>query len=232
MREVVPGVFILKRTMGSNVYLIPGNPTAIIDAGFPMDCRKINNCLKYRGERGEILVVATHYHLDHVGPMAKLKEKAGVTVAAHVEDAKIMEGVLPYRRFKLDTPRTIYYSALSPFFTYRNVEVEFKLDEGDRLDVLGGIEVVHTPGHTDGSIVLCQKEKGILFSGDTIRNEGGVIEGPPPLFSPGIEEAFLHIRKKVLDLDFDILLPGHGEPVARGARVAVERMMREQGRLG
>ena len=68
----------------------------------------------------------------------------------------------------------------------------------------------------------------MLFTGDTIRNEDGVLEGPPPQFTPELEAAFEKIEEKVMPLDFDIILPGHGDPVMSDAREAVGRMLDER----
>ncbi len=228
MRETAPGVFMVERTWGSNVYVIGEERPVLIDAGFPLDEKRIIRAL--RGA-APALMVATHYHIDHVGSMSRIKRRFASAVAAHGIDALVMEGAVPYQVYKLDPLRAVYYRLLAPLYPYEFVEVDTRLEEGDVVDVLGGLEVIHLPGHTDGSIALYQKERGILFTGDTIRNEKGVLEGPPPQFSPRIEDSFTHIRKKVLELDFEVLLPGHGEPLMEGARHAVERMMREYGRL-
>jgi glyoxylase-like metal-dependent hydrolase (beta-lactamase superfamily II) len=226
--EPVPGVFMLERTWGSNIYVTAGEYPVIIDAGFPLDERRILKSLNGTVPR---LLVATHYHIDHVGPMSRLKRRFGSAVAAHASDAPVMEGTEPYQVYKLDLLRTAYYKVLAPLYRYEHVGVDMRLREGDVLDALGGLEVIHLPGHTEGSIALYQRERGILFTGDTIRNERGLLEGPPPQFSPGLEESFDGIRRKVLELDFEVLLPGHGEALTSGAREAVEAMMRESGRL-
>lgn len=231
MKEVIPGVSAVERTRGSNVYLVDGDPAALIDAGFPLDAGRVMHQLRKNHRSQPNLLVATHYHIDHVGSVRTLKEALGATVAAHEADADVMEGRVPYQRFKVDALRTIYYSALAPLFRYENVLVETRLSEGDVLGSLGGLEVIHVPGHTAGSIMLYQAKRGILFSGDTLRNEKGVLQGPPPEFSPGIDEAFWHIKKKILNLDFETLLPGHGAAVLGNARVKIEQMMKSVGRL-
>lgn len=230
MREVFPDVYMVRRTWGSNVYIIPGDKPAVIDAGFPTDGRRIIRRLKRFDSNGSMLLVATHYHLDHTGTFKRIGEMFETTVAAHDDDAGVMEGSVPYDTFKLDLLQTVYYKALSPLFRYQYVDVDRRLKEGDMLETLGGLDVIHVPGHTRGSIALYQSERGLLFSGDTVRNENGVLEGPPPQFSPGREESFKCIRDKLLELDFDVLLPGHGDPVIGDARGKVEQMMSRYGR--
>jgi glyoxylase-like metal-dependent hydrolase (beta-lactamase superfamily II) len=231
VKEVIPGVFMVDRTQGSNVYLAGGGSSVLIDAGFPMDARRVLRQLRKNDDGCPGLIVVTHYHIDHMGSVRTLKEASGASVAAHEADADVIEGTALYDRFKVDMLRTLYYRALAPLFRYENVMVETRLSDGDIIDSLGGLEVIHVPGHTDGSIMLFQEKRGILFSGDTLRNENGVLQGPPPEFSPGVDEAFWHIKEKVLGLEFDVLLPGHGEPVVEGARARVERMMRNLDRL-
>jgi len=231
MLEVLTGVSIVERTQGSNVYLVDGEPPALIDAGFPLDARRVIRQLRKNQNRDPGFLVATHYHIDHMGSARTLKGAFKATIAVHDADADIVEGKAPYQMFKVDALRTIYYSALAPLFRYENVMVETRLFEGEILELLEGLEVIHVPGHTAGSIMLYEAKRGILFSGDTLRNEKGVLEGPPPEFSPGVDEAFWHIKEKVLRLDFDTLLPGHGGPVIGGARAKVERMMKTLGRL-
>lgn len=225
MREVYPGVYMMKRTWGSNVYVLPGGNPAMIDAGFPVDRRRIAKRLAGFSSDDRWLLVATHYHLDHIGSMKWISESFDTTIAAHAVDATVMEGSRPYDTFKLNLLQTVYSNALFPLFKYQYVTVDRKLEEGDVLDTLGGLEVIHIPGHTPGSIALFQKDRGILFSGDTVRNEKGVVEGPPPQFSAAPEESFTNIREKLLSLEFEVLLPGHGDPIIGGARDDVIRMM-------
>lgn len=228
--RIIDGLEIVGGTWGSNVYLADGvSGLGLIDAGFPMDYRKIVRHLSGRGSSVQELelMVATHYHLDHVGNMQRLKEVSGARVAAHEEDAPYMEGSRPYETFKVDFLRTVYYRSLRPLFTYRYVGVDILLEDGSVLDLLGGLEVIHVPGHTVGSIMLFGKDQGLLFSGDTIRNEKGKIEGPPPQFTPRPDLSRRALEERVLHLDFDVLLPGHGEPVFSGAgdrvRAALDR---------
>ena len=231
MKEVIPGVFAFERTQGSNVYLIGGEPATLVDAGFPRDAGRVMHQLKKNRRAYPSLLIATHYHIDHVGSLRNLKEAFGAAVAAHGADADVIEGKVPYQMFKVDALRTFYYGVLAPLFRYENVLVETRLSEGDVIGAMGGLEVIHVPGHTEGSIMLYQAKRGILFSGDTLRNEKGVLQGPPPDFSPGTDEAFWHIKEKILNLDFEILLPGHGAAVLDGARAKVKQMLRSAGSL-
>ncbi|MBN1289889.1 MAG: MBL fold metallo-hydrolase [Actinobacteria bacterium] len=231
MEEVIEGVFLLKRVLGSNVYFIPGDTSAMIDSGFPFDSRRILGQVTSNGYNPPSILVATHYHLDHTGSMSHLKSMLGSKVAAHEHDAAFMEGEKDYEVFRVDTVRRVYYRTLAPFFRNRLVDVDMRLSEGDTLNILGGLNVIHIPGHTQGSIALYQPERGILFSGDTIRNENSILEGPPALFTPELERSFFNIRNKLCGLPLKVILPGHGAPVFEDAQKKVTTMMQDIGRM-
>jgi len=231
-RRVADDVFIIGRTSGSNVYLLDGERPVMIDSGFPMDARRLARCIDSLPGGAPRLGIATHCHLDHTGAFTKLKKIYGLRLAAHEFDADVIEGTVHYDEYRVDRVRTAYYGLLKPLFSYENTAVEERLVEGDLIDSLGGLRVILVTGHTRGSIVLHQPERGLLFTGDVIRNERGVLDGPPPQFSPGIEETYFEIKRKMLGLEYDVLLPGHGEPVCGGAGRMVVEMMRMRGRLG
>jgi glyoxylase-like metal-dependent hydrolase (beta-lactamase superfamily II) len=212
------GLYQVKRAQGSNVYLVTEPDLALIDAGFPIDAPYIRGALKELGAGPEDLrlVVATHYHGDHVGTIAALKRGGGLRAAIHAEDAPFATGDVPYDRFKYRVSRTLFYYSLYPLFRYRYFTPDQCLEEGDVIPLLGGLEVLHTPGHSRGSICLYQRERGLLFSGDLVRRERGVLEGPPPRFTPD-PRAAAESLVRLAELDFEYLLPGHGDPILGGA---------------
>lgn len=227
VRELKPGLLMLDKTWGCNVYLLNDEDhPLLVDGGFPVDAGRVA-CLISRAV-GTPTAVATHYHLDHEGSFARLKCHFPGRVAAHKDDADFMEGNTVYEVYKVDRFRTAYYKVLGPWlFPFEPVHVDIRLED---RQLISGVRVIHVPGHTPGSIMMLDERSGILFTGDSIRNEGGGLDGPPAQFSSEIEETYWHIREKVLDLEFDSLLPGHGEPLMRGAKKEVARMMWRQGR--
>jgi len=81
------------------------------------------------------------------------------------------------------------------------------LKDGDEV---AGLRVIHIPGHTPGSIALY--DGTLLFSGDTLNVREGRVQGPPPQYTADMRQAIASVRK-LLSLKFDVLLPGHGDPV-------------------
>jgi len=83
--------------------------------------------------------------------------------------------------------------------------------------------VIHTPGHTAGSISLLDEQKKVLFAGDTLRVSDRKVGGPPEQFSVDMTKVKESIAK-LAQLDFDVLLGGHGEPFQPNASNAVKKL--------
>ena len=150
--NLFPGSF------GSNCYLlISGNQAAVIDPS--ADAEKI---LQKSAEHGATLqyILLTHGHFDHICSLDTLREKTGIPAYIHKGDA--------------DMPSDSHKNAFSIFFGQERIYrvPEKTLTEGDVLP-LGEeqIRVLHTPGHTEGSVCyLCGEN--ILITGDTLFDRG------------------------------------------------------------
>ena len=90
------------------------------------------------------------------------------------------------------------------------------VEDGDTIAVGGvTIEVVHTPGHTLGSICLYLREERTLFTGDTVLGLGTVAIAPPPQGDMGL---YVRSLERLTGYDAALLCPGHGPPVHDVAR--------------
>lgn len=106
-----------------------------------------------------VLALATHGHWDHMGELAAL---AG-HVRAH-ESRELAIGTHPLDRHRLEDPRP-----LAAPFPIPEVVPNRDLSEGDQIRAGAiNLRVMHTPGHTEGSISLHDAGAGILYSGDTL----------------------------------------------------------------
>lgn len=211
-------LYRIRGSFGSNIYVITSDGLTLVDCGFPMDLAVIYLGLKLLGAapRDIDLVIATHYHGDHTGTAAGLKRRHGLHVAMHEKDAPYAAGDTLQDTTEVAFLTLLFYTALWPLFRYRHFQPDRYLEEGEVIDLLGGLRVLHTPGHSRGSICLYAERRGALFSGDLIRNERGVVEGPPPHYTPDRAAACRSLLR-VSQLDFDVLLPGHGKVILSGA---------------
>lgn len=161
-------------------------------------------------------VVLTHYHDDHVGAAAEIREWGQVEVIAHRADAPVVRGARPPLPPKLSAdehePHRWITGRLAPA---PPVGVDREVDDGDVLELAGGAEVIATPGHTPGSIALHLREHGILITGDTASEHlGRVLLGA---FNVDGAAAAASLRR-LADVPAEVAVFGHGEPVTSGAQ--------------
>ena len=93
------------------------------------------------------------------------------------------------------------------------------------LSPLGGLEVIHTPGHTPGSISLFSPQRKLLIVGDALNNRYRDIRFPPKMVSISQAQAIDSI-KNIARLDFDILCFGHGKPITGDASTRVRDLIK------
>ena len=146
-------------------------------------------------------IVATHAHFDHVIAAEQLRSLTGAPFRLHASDNAVLD-------WYSESGRIFLAVELPP-----PPEVDAPLDEGDKL-VAGSLEleVLHTPGHSPGSISLLAP--ATVFAGDTLFSSS---IGRSDL--PGGDDALLRkvIRGKLFSLgDETDVFPGHGPPTTIG----------------
>jgi len=178
----------------TNCYLVYCEETrscAVIDPG--ADHEKIIGAVADL-ELKPVIVLNTHGHVDHIGANSDIIEKYGVPLAMHKADTGLLQ--------------VSDYIELSLLLGARNSPAPDRLlAEGDEVRVGNqALRVIHTPGHTPGSIGFLHD--GLLFSGDTLFC-GGV--GRTDLPGGSWKDLERSIRERILTLPEDtIVLPGHG----------------------
>lgn len=180
----------------SNCYLVICRKTLnalVIDAGFAegLEATSIVDEIKRKGLRIKY-ILSTHWHPDHTAGNEYLKEETGAPILIHEEDAPMlstMEG-LGFLGIKAKPHRP-----------------DGILKEGDSIRVGEVIlRVLHTPGHTKGSISLLGQ--GFVFTGDTLFS-GSI--GRTDLPGGSFDEIIHSIKTRLMTLpDETIVYPGHG----------------------
>jgi glyoxylase-like metal-dependent hydrolase (beta-lactamase superfamily II) len=159
-----------------------------------------------------------------VGSLADLRQRTSAEVVAHQAEAPFISGEQPQPSPPSALLRLVGRLPLLP--RAEPTPVDFRAQDGDHLDLLGGATVIHVPGHTPGSMALHLPSEGVLICGDTIDHRRGKLGPPPKAFTLDMSQAMDSVRR-MAGLDFEILCPGHGAPIVEGADQAVRALVAE-----
>jgi hydroxyacylglutathione hydrolase len=189
------------RENNCNSYLVGGDAPVLIDPGHQHLVKNLITQMEKDKNRAEDvrLIIATHVHPDHF-EASQTFARDGVSLTMHPEEEKFMreEGKDFYRGFGMEMP---------------DIRVDFFLKEGELKVGSKTFQVLHTPGHSPGSISLYWPEKKALFTGDAVFYMGvGRTD-----FPGGNGNLLRESVEKLAGLDAELLLSGHGE-VIRGKR--------------
>jgi glyoxylase-like metal-dependent hydrolase (beta-lactamase superfamily II) len=159
------------------------------------------------------LIVSTHGHWDHIGDNAAVSGATGAEIAVH-----------PLDRHRLEDPQPLY----APFEIPPSVPA-VELAEGGEIR-FGSIRLVvlHTPGHTEGSVCLYAPDDGVILSGDTLFAGGwGRVD-----LAGGDPSAMVESIARLTSFeDGTGVLPGHGSTTTIGRERAWMELVRDGGRL-
>lgn len=182
--------------LGVNCYIVQDEETKetmVIDPGGSVD--KISEMLEAIDAKVKYIVL-THCHGDHIGGVKQIKERFGGTVLIHRFDEP-----------GLHDPEI----SLTNHIGIERIDIEdnSRVDEGDLIHI-GDLEftIIHTPGHTKGSMCIYSEKEKMLFSGDTIfKGSWGRTDLPTSSF----EDIIYSITYKLMELPEDVIVyPGHG----------------------
>jgi hydroxyacylglutathione hydrolase len=191
--------FLVSRSFDSNITFIKSNDHHIlVDTGTGFYVSSLDKDLQSLGSSLSAItdIVLTHCHIDHIGGVIPILEVSSPKLYLHRAEAG------PINRGDMSpTLGNTFGADLPP------LKIEGILDEGTLLD-FGDIKmtVYHTPGHSEGSIVIELNETGILLTGDTLFPGGsfGRVD-----FPTGNPKKLVESLKRVSEMEFDIGLPGH-----------------------
>jgi glyoxylase-like metal-dependent hydrolase (beta-lactamase superfamily II) len=235
----------------TKVFIITGKKNILVDAGLaPMPdavlafMEKTGMQLKDESQRQEMregayakiiyflkrenvtidLIICTHYHLDHTGTVKRLKETLNVPIAMHPEDIPFVDGTQ-------EVPIPSYIpQEIRPYLRIENCTVDRQLIDSEYIR--DDVQVIHTPGHTRGSICLLVN-KQVLIAGDTLigKNEINPAAGLNEL-NPLSKQASLDYEQgikslhRLLTYDFTALFPTHGTSITERGKEKLEAMLR------
>jgi hydroxyacylglutathione hydrolase len=147
-------------------------------------------------------VVITHAHIDHIGGAAKLKQATGAPVYMNDEDQELYDGLdVQAGWLGVETPE--------------HTEIDVAARDGDHLRLGDSdFQVMHTPGHTPGSISLWIPTQNKLVAGDTLFRDS---IGRTDLPGGNYRQILSSIHTKLMKLpEAAVVIPGHGPQTSIG----------------
>ena len=231
-----------------NVYLIEDDPLTLVDAGpkSGTSFEELRDGIARLGHSLEDvgLVIVTHQHIDHMGLVSAVAGASGAEVASIEAAAAVLENFEQEAEADDDFAREIMLrhgvpdevvdalrSVSAAFHAWgAPVHVTRRLADGERVELRDRtLEVHHRPGHSPTDTVFQDHDRRILFAGDHLlrhissnplltRPRDGALERPQALV------AYIESLRATRELDVELVLTGHGDPVTDHRSLIDERL--------
>ena len=236
MNEIIEGVYQIEVARGCNAFLIAASDgLTLVDAGTGGSYGKITAQIEECGFDPTNLkaILLTHAHSDHIGAVHDLVSLSGAEVWAYESEAPYLNGTkkMPSNNLMIRLLGLIGKLFPQP----ASIRVDRTLADGEMIEQFGGLQVIHTPGHTPGCMCLYLPDKRVLFTGDIMAQkkdaDGNVFLKPPiPVFTTDMPQAKESLRK-LAGLDVEVICSGHWAPILQNGgekiRALVERLERD-----
>lgn len=247
----IPTPFAVGRV---NCYLIEDEPLTLVDTG-PNSGKALDELESQLAERGHSiedleLLVITHQHIDHLGLAEIVVQRSGAKVAAlgiarerlanFDEDAEAEDRFAVELMLRNGIPEEVTVALRSVSRSFRgwgsHVEVTLPLEDGETLGFRErSLEAIHRPGHSPSDTIFWDERRKLLIAADHLIAH---ISSNPLISRPldGSDErpqalvTYIESMRKTREMPAEIVLSGHGEPIADHVALIDERIAKHERR--
>ena len=236
--EIAPGVHRVEDVTGSNVVLLVDEQMAVVDTGISGNGDAIVSYIRKIGRSPNDLrwILVTHFHFDHSGSAAELHELTGAKIVAHRAETETgSDGRLMLRKGDEGETAPLWYRWAQRIAggggapqsrverTFPDTPVHETVEHDSVIPCMEGLRIIHSPGHTPGSICPILEKPQVLFLGDSVLNNVDRLSRPLMWDRSKRRQldASLHSLR---ELEADFACFGHGPPLAEDVMNKVRGM--------
>jgi glyoxylase-like metal-dependent hydrolase (beta-lactamase superfamily II) len=247
----IPTPFAVGRV---NCYLIEDEPLTLVDTG-PNSGKALDELQGQLGQLGHSiddldLVILTHQHIDHLGLVEIIVQHSGAEVAAidvaaerlanFSEDAELEDDFAVELMLRNGIPQEVAFALQSVSRSFRGwgsrAEVTRPLSDGEELGFgKRRLQALHRPGHSPSDTVFWDAERRILLAADHLIahiSSNPLITRPLDGSSARTQALVTYIEsmRKTREMDAEIVLSGHGEPITDHVALIDDRLAKHERR--
>jgi glyoxylase-like metal-dependent hydrolase (beta-lactamase superfamily II) len=217
--EIAPQVHAVP-LIGAIGHVVFEDRLTLIDTGLPGSGQRLGSYLAAHGRGfGDIQrIVCTHAHPDHVGGINEIVRRTNgrPEVLIHPADAAGLNVTLRGALRRPSRGRALALISRKPAYAE-------SLQDGQVIDAIGGLHVVHTPGHTPGSVCFYAPRDGLLFVGDMFERKRNRLTYASRIWSDNVRQARASVQR-LAELDVKTIVLAHDPPWREDANAVLREL--------